>query len=140
MLTENDIARIARRIVAAHSPLAVGTFGSYATGNAHNGSDLDLFIIRKPSGPRLPTAHAIHRLLIGVLHPLDVHVFTPREFEDTVYDEQSFTWIIVRQARLYHWLEVAGKAVPSLAPRAELSGPFASTGEKLQLRLHMIEP
>ncbi|MGA9671981.1 MAG: nucleotidyltransferase domain-containing protein [Terracidiphilus sp.] len=128
MLTENDIARIAYRIAAAHAPLAVGTFGSYAIGSAHEGSDLDLFIIRKPSEPRPPTAQAIHRLLFGVLHPLDVHIFTPQEFEDTVYDEQSFTWIIVRQARLYHWIEDAAKAVPSLAPRALLSSSIGSTG------------
>jgi predicted nucleotidyltransferase len=130
MLTENDIARIAHRIAAAHAPLAVGTFGSYAIGTAHAGSDLDLFVIRKPSAARPPTAQAIHRLLFGLLHPIDVHVFTPREFEDTVYDDQSFTWIIVRQARLYHWIEDAAQAVPSLVPRAELSGPFASTGAK----------
>lgn len=118
MLTENDIARIARRIAAAYAPWAVGIFGSYAIGSAHDGSDLDLFVIRKPSESRPPTAQAIRRLLFGVLHPLDVHVFTPSEFEETVYDEQSFTWIIARQARLYHWTEEAAGAVPSLLPRA----------------------
>lgn len=35
--------------------------------------------------------------------PLDVHVFTPEEFDDTAYDELSFTWAIARQARLYYW-------------------------------------
>jgi predicted nucleotidyltransferase len=130
MLTENDIARIARRIAAAHAPLAVGIFGSYAIGTAHEGSDLDLFVIREPSAARPLNAQAIHRLLFGVLHPIDAHVFTPREFEDTVYEEQSFTWIIVRQARLYHWLDAAREVVPSLAPRAELNGPFAATGAK----------
>jgi predicted nucleotidyltransferase len=130
MLTENDISRIAQRIAAAHAPLVVGTFGSYAIGTAHDASDLDLFVIRDPSEPRPLTAQAIHRLLFGILHPLDIHVFTPQQFEETVYDEQSFTWIIVRQARLYHWSEAAGRAVPSLAPRAELSCFFACSSPK----------
>jgi len=33
----------------------------------------------------------VQRLLFGILQPLDVHVFTPEEFEDTVYEELSFT-------------------------------------------------
>jgi predicted nucleotidyltransferase len=107
MLTENDITRISRRIVDAYMPLAVGIFGSYSIGSAHSGSDLDLFVIRETSEAPAARARAVQRLLFGVLHPLDVHVFTPREFEDTVYEVQSFTWIIARQARLYHWTDEA---------------------------------
>jgi predicted nucleotidyltransferase len=121
MLTDNDIARMAGRIVGAYAPLAVGIFGSYAIGSAHDGSDLDLFVIRHTKEPRSARARAVHRLLFDVLHPLDVHVFTPREFEDTVNDEQSFTWIIARQARMYHWTEEAATAVSSLLPRAAAS-------------------
>ena len=128
MLTESDIARISRRIAVACNPLAVGIFGSYAIGSAHDGSDLDLFVIRQTSDRPAARARAVHRLLFGVLHPLDVHVFTPREFESTVYEELSFTWIIVRQARLYHWTDEAARAVPSLRPRAAANGTQTSTG------------
>ena len=112
MLTENDIARIARRIVETCAPLAVGTFGSYAIGSAHGRSDLDLFVIKKAQETH--SARTIKRQLFGVVHPLDVHVFTPEEFEDTVYEELSFTWVIARQARLYYWDEEARNLVPSL--------------------------
>jgi predicted nucleotidyltransferase len=118
MLTESDIARISHRIVVAYAPLVVGTFGSYAIGAARDRSDLDLFVIKEtPEDPAVRT-RAVQRMLFGVLHPLDVHVFTPGEFEDTVYEELSFTWVIVRQARLYHWTEEARLLVPSLLPRA----------------------
>jgi hypothetical protein len=60
----------------------------------------------------------VQRLLFGVLHPLDVHVFTSEEFEDMAHEELSFTWNIARQARLYHWSEEARRRVPSLLPRA----------------------
>jgi predicted nucleotidyltransferase len=118
MLTENDLARISRWVVRGYAPLVVGIFGSYAIGAGREASDLDLFVIKDtPENPEW-RARAVQRLLFGVLHPLDVHVFTPEEFEDTVYEELSFTWVIARQARLYHWSEEAGKLVPSLVARA----------------------
>jgi predicted nucleotidyltransferase len=114
MLTERDIQRITRRIADAYRPLAVGTFGSYATGNPNGQSDLDLFIISRISGTPPVNPQAVRRLLFDVLYPLDVHAFTPAEFEDSVHEYQSFTWIIARQARLYHWEPEASRAVPSL--------------------------
>src|SRR5271168_1495327 len=96
MLTENDITRIVRRVVEAYAPVAAGTFGSYAMGTAKERSDLDLFLIKQ--NREAWGARAVKRLLIGVMHPLDVHVFTPEEFEDSVYEELSFTWVIARQA------------------------------------------
>ncbi len=118
MLTENDIAVIARRIVAASAPLAVGTFGSYAIGSASDRSDLDLFVIKESYERPEARARAVHRVLFGVLHPLDVHVFTPEEFEETAYEVMSFTWAIARQARIYHWSKDASGRVPSLLSRA----------------------
>jgi predicted nucleotidyltransferase len=118
MLTENDIARISNRIVEAYAPIAVGTFGSYAVGTASDRSDLDMFVIRETHERAVARAGAVRRLLFGVLHPLDVHVFTPDEFEETAYEVLSFTWVIARQARLYHWTEAAARLVPSLLPRA----------------------
>jgi predicted nucleotidyltransferase len=119
MLTENDIARISLRIVQAYAPLAVGTFGSYAIGSASDRSDLDLFLIRETYERPVARARAVQRLLFGVLHPLDVHVFTPDEFEETTYEVLSFTWVIARQARLYHWTDAAARLVPSLQARAD---------------------
>ena len=118
MLTENDIVRISARVVRCCAPLAVGTFGSYAVGTAKARSDLDLFVISKTGGALAPRVLAVRRLLFGILHPLDIFVFTPQEFEGSVYDEQSFTWIIVQQARLYHWADEAESLVPSLFSKA----------------------
>jgi predicted nucleotidyltransferase len=121
MLSENDIARIIGRIVRHDTTLAVGIFGSYGVGAARPGSDLDLFVIKdsvhRPTERRL----AIGRLLFGVLHPLDIHVFTPTEFEDSAYETLSFAWVIARQARLFHWTEEAKQRVPSLFVHATMS-------------------
>ena len=121
MLTDNDIARISRRIVDGYAPLAVGTFGSYAIGAARERSDLDIFVIRDTPLPPNARARAVHRLLHGVLHPLDIHVFTPAEFEQTVYENLSFAWVIVRQARVYYWSNEATQALPSFRSLREAS-------------------
>ncbi|BFU91263.1 MAG: hypothetical protein NTAFB01_24500 [Nitrospira sp.] len=123
MLTEEDITRITSRIVHGYGPLVVGIFGSYAIDTAHDGSDLDLFVIKQTSERSAARRRAIQRLLFGVFHPLDVHVFTSEEFEETAYEELSFTWVIARQARLYHWSAEARQRVPSLfALRKVVSG------------------
>ena len=117
MLSPDDILRIATRVAREYRPLAVGVFGSYAIGTARQGSDLDLFVIRESAERPELRRRAVQRILFDVLHPLDVHVFTPGEFEESVYHEQSFTWVIARQARIYHWVEDAAKRVPSLLVR-----------------------
>jgi len=115
VLTENDIGRIARRIVQGCAPLAVGIFGSYAVGAAHDRSDLDIFVIGRRAGDLAARVLFVKRLLFGVLHPVDVFVFTPQEFEETARSEESFAWVIVQQARLLHWTSEATQIVPSLA-------------------------
>jgi predicted nucleotidyltransferase len=117
MLTDNDVARISGRITQHLAPLVVGVFGSYAIGSARESSDLDLFVIKHCAEPPGARKRAVRRLLIDVLHPLDIHVFTPEEFEETAYEYLSFTWVIARQARLYYWSDDAARQVPALLPR-----------------------
>jgi uncharacterized protein len=117
VLSEGDIDRIAQRIARHHAPLAVGVFGSYAIGTAGAGSDLDLFVIKDTVDPPFARARAIRRLLFGVLHPLDIHVFTPEEFEAEVEEHLSFAWVIVRQAKLFFAADEARRRVPSLFAR-----------------------
>ena len=119
MLTERDIRSLAGRIADAYQPLAVGTFGSYATGAATGRSDLDIFVISRNHGAPPENGRVVRRLLFDVLHPLDVHVFTAAEFEDSAHEYQSFAWVIARQARLYHWGGGAPEMLPSLMPAAE---------------------
>jgi predicted nucleotidyltransferase len=114
MLSENDLARIAARIVSKSAPVAVGVFGSYAIGSAHEGSDLDLVVIQRTAGPSKGRRQAMRRILFGVLHPMDILIYTPEEFEGTVYEHLSFEWVIAGQARLYYWTEDAPRLVPSL--------------------------
>jgi predicted nucleotidyltransferase len=117
MLTDNDIRRLVDRIVSRYAPVAVGTFGSYAVGFERPASDLDLFVIKPTAETRSARRRAVQRILFGTLYRLDVHVFTPDEFEEKVNEALSFTWTIAQQARLYYWTPEAEGVVPSLRPR-----------------------
>lgn len=114
MLSERDIQHIVSRIVAGCRPIAAGTFGSYAVGLARENSDLDLFVIQRTTLPKPARRQAVSRHLFGVMHPLDIHVFTPEEFEADAGEALSFTWIIARQAHLYYWTAEAALQVPTL--------------------------
>jgi predicted nucleotidyltransferase len=120
MLTENDIQRIGQRIVEGYAPLAMGIFGSYAVGAAHERSDLDIFAISHRGGDLAARVLSVKRLLFGILHPTDVFVFTPQEFEEAARVEESFAWVIVQQTRLLHWTDGATRYVPSLAAKGVL--------------------
>jgi hypothetical protein len=117
MLSEDDIGRIAHRVVVGYAPIALGTFGTYALGRPKPTSDLDLFMIKDTVESPAARRRLIQRLLFDVLYPIDAHVFTPEEFEASAYHENSFTWVVARQARLYHWSVTAARRVPSLLPR-----------------------
>jgi predicted nucleotidyltransferase len=114
MLTDGDLTRMAQRLARALGPVAVGTFGSYATGTAHERSDIDLIVIHEQATRTPLHGRAVRRHLPNVLWPLDIHVFTPPEFERRALEHLSFEWIIVRQAKLYYWREDAPRLVPSL--------------------------
>jgi predicted nucleotidyltransferase len=114
MLSDRDIQRIVSRIVAGCRPIAAGTFGSYAVGLACESSDLDLFVILRTTLPNSARRRAMYRHLFGVMHPLDVHVFTPEEFEADAREELSFAWVIARQACLYYLTAEAALQVPAL--------------------------
>jgi predicted nucleotidyltransferase len=114
MLTEADAARFADAVAKTLAPIVVGVFGSYAVGNARERSDLDLFVIRDCSESFAMRQHLVRRALYHVLHPLDIHVFTPAEFEESARKRLSFAWMIARQARIYYRSRDAAQRVPSL--------------------------
>jgi predicted nucleotidyltransferase len=114
MLRDADIQRITDAIVGGGRPLAVGVFGSYGVDLPKPHSDLDLFVITDTTARPAARRKAVQRLLFSVLHPLDIHVFTPEEFEAEVYEYLSFAWVIVRQAKLYYLSNAALTRVPSL--------------------------
>ena len=114
MLSESDIHQIASRVQVGFAPMAVGIFGSYAIGRAHDASDLDIIVIKRSSMSKYSSRQRVKRLLFGVVHPLDVHVYNPDEFEQSAQDHLSFEWVIARQTKLYFAATELFNSVPCL--------------------------
>lgn len=82
MLNPDQIANAAQRVVAAaSSPATVIMFGSYARGDADEGSDLDLLVVQSElmdeAAEYLRLRSAVGRIGIGV----DLLLFSQRDFE-----------------------------------------------------------
>ena len=81
MLTDQAIQDAVRRVVeAAHAPLKVILFGSYARGSATEGSDLDLLVVEREvsdtGAEMIRLGDALSHLDVGV----DLLVYSEEEF------------------------------------------------------------
>lgn len=69
------------RIVAMEHPEKVILFGSYARGDAHAGSDIDLMVIAKEVSNRGQAMLALHRIVGYVGVGVDVLIYSEQEIE-----------------------------------------------------------
>lgn len=78
-----DVAEALDRIIAGMGPSRVYAFGSQPRGAADTGSDVDLLIVLAHSEqPSYRRAQDAYRLAGAHLVPLDLVVYTAREFEE----------------------------------------------------------
>lgn len=82
MLTSQFILDAANRAAAAATaPLRVLLFGSYARGDADEGSDLDLLVIEREVPDKAAEYLKLHRAIGPMGVGVDVLVFSQEEFE-----------------------------------------------------------
>jgi|FLYL01.1.fsa_nt_gi predicted nucleotidyltransferase len=86
---EEDIAYVRDRIVEAYRPEKIILFGSAASGDAREDSDLDLLIIKRTEEPYFKRIrevnHAIH-----LWRSTDIIVLTPEEVDKGIRDNRFF--------------------------------------------------
>jgi predicted nucleotidyltransferase len=75
------LPEITRRIVSTSHPEQVILFGSYARGDHHPDSDLDLLVIMKHVGSPRSESNRLRRALRGLLVPVDVIVATTEQLD-----------------------------------------------------------
>lgn len=82
---------IVRRLRDAFSPVAIYLFGSYVYGTPNRHSDIDLLVVVEdsPHDPYERDAQA-YVALCGIRAPIDVQVYTRREFEQRAALSVSF--------------------------------------------------
>jgi HEPN domain-containing protein/predicted nucleotidyltransferase len=103
------ISKIAERIVERFRPQRVILFGSQARGEAHEGSDIDLCVVMETSGkPPHKIAREIELEVESLAPtiswqgkvlrvPVQVHVFSPEEFEASLLRAGNFVTAVARE-------------------------------------------
>ena len=82
MLSQQAIEEAVRRVVgAARSPLRVIVFGSYARGDADEGSDLDIMVIEREVPEKGEEMLRLNRAIGWVGKGVDVLVYSEQEFD-----------------------------------------------------------
>jgi len=82
MLSEQQIIDAAQRAaMIASSPARVVVFGSYARGDADEGSDLDLLVIEREAVDKASEYLKLHRAVGSIGVGVDVLVLSQEEFD-----------------------------------------------------------
>jgi predicted nucleotidyltransferase len=113
MLSQEELSRWAEVIAEHFQPERILLFGSYATGKAHQDSDVDLMVIMPYDQPqykhrRTRAAAKISRFIrdvLGYWGALDVMVRSPQEFEERLKLEDLFIRGILKTGKtLYSYV------------------------------------
>jgi predicted nucleotidyltransferase len=102
MINEMDIRWIAERVVALCDPESVRLCGSYATGAAHAGSDIDLMIVMPSAVPRWHRGKVLRHALSTFPCRFDLLIFTPEEVAEELKDPYSFISAITFSGQLVY--------------------------------------
>jgi predicted nucleotidyltransferase len=101
-VTEEILAEIVRRIVAALHPERVILFGSYPYGTPSDNSDVDLLVILETDARPADRYLAVSRLIRPRPFPLDILVKTPDEITQALAKGDNFIREIVIQGRVLY--------------------------------------
>jgi predicted nucleotidyltransferase len=106
---EKALDRMVAVLVKAYRPEKIILFGSFASGIVHEGSDLDLVIIKETS--KRPIDRQVE--VYGLVKPevgIDLFIYTPREFTDLESMGFSLVKEIVAKGKVLYEARDAGMA------------------------------
>lgn len=99
MIEKDKIVEIVEKIATGYNPDKIILFGSYATGNPNENSDLDLFVIKDTDLPRPQRAIQVRKMLYGSMVPIDLIVYTPKEIEESKQNRYSFVFEVLNSGK-----------------------------------------
>ena len=102
MIETTKIKDIVFRIAKKFNPDKIILFGSYATGNPNNDSDLDLLIIKDTDLPPQKRSFDIQKSLIGSMIPIDILVYTNKEFDREKDKKYSFISSAIKTSKIVY--------------------------------------
>ena len=101
-VTEEILAEIVRRLIAALDPEKIILFGSYAYGSPSKNSDVDLLVMMQTSAKPADRYVAVSRAIRPRPFPLDILVKTPDEIAGDLAKGDRFLEEIVTRGRVLH--------------------------------------
>jgi predicted nucleotidyltransferase len=97
------VREIVTRLIDVYHPERIYLFGSAARGDAGPGSDYDFMVVVRDDTPRaVREAKSVFKALWDIDAPIDVLVWTRREFDERLHLRASFPSSIVRGGRLLY--------------------------------------
>ncbi len=102
MIELNKINDIVNRIAFGFNPDKIILFGSYAAGNPNSDSDIDLLIIKDTDLPKHKRSFDIQKSLRGSMIPLDILVYTQKEFEQEQHNKYSFLSSAIKTSKILY--------------------------------------
>ena len=99
MIGKDKISEIVYKIASGYNPEKIILFGSYATENPNENSDLDLFVIKDTDLPRPQRTVQVRKMLYGSMIPIDLIVYTPEEIEESKENKFSFVYEVLNTGK-----------------------------------------
>lgn len=102
-VTDPVLCNMVDRLVPVYHPLKIYLFGSRARGNSRPDSDYDLLLLVSNDAPEeFRTAGKAYSALWGVQVPVDVLVWTQRDFENSLDLRNSLPSEVMREGKVLH--------------------------------------
>jgi len=99
MIEKDKISEIVNKIAYGYNPDKIILFGSYASGNQNEDSDLDLFVIKDSDLPRPQRTVQVRKMLYGSMVPIDLIIYTPKEIEESKGNKQGFVFEVLHTGK-----------------------------------------
>lgn len=102
MIPETTIQEAVKLLQAAGNPSRIILFGSYARGNPHADSDLDLLVIQPVVQDRRRAMVQLRRVLSPLRIPADVLVVSEQAFQDWSDTPGNILYEAAREGRVLY--------------------------------------
>jgi uncharacterized protein len=102
MIDNNKINEVVNKIANGFNPEKIILFGSYATGKQNNDSDIDLLVIKDTDLPKHKRSFDIQKMLRGSMMPIDILVYTQKEFEQEQHEKYSFLSAVIKTSKILY--------------------------------------
>ncbi len=102
MIETDKMSEIVNKIVSGYNPEKIILFGSYATGNPNEDSDLDLFVIKDTDLPRPQRTVQVRKMIYGSMIPIDLIVYTPKEIDESKDNKFGFVYEVLNTGKILY--------------------------------------